>query len=218
MASTNGIEDRYALITGGTRGIGYGIAHKLAETGHHLILGYNSNTERADKAKQELMSKYGVRVFTVGGDVAYEKTIDALFDAVKTQFNNCLNVLVHNAGLYLGLTTETSSEKAKTAQENPGFKVPAHKDNTKEKLNFNLYDYYQSVYPKCFIRCVEKALPLMKDGDGYIVAISSPGCNSLHRPLPMYDPGPGKAVLDYLVRMTDALIIAVESLAKHAID
>ncbi|KXJ21756.1 3-oxoacyl-[acyl-carrier-protein] reductase FabG [Exaiptasia diaphana] len=62
-------QPKFALITGGTRGIGYGIAKKLAESGHDMILGYSSNHERAEKAKQELTSSFGVRVFTVAGDV-----------------------------------------------------------------------------------------------------------------------------------------------------
>ena len=192
--STAETQPKFALVTGGTRGIGYGIPKKLAESGHDLILGYCINHERAEMAKQELTSKFGVRVFTVAGDVADEKTINAFFDAVKTHFGDRLNVFVHNAGLYVGKTTSPDSTAAQNAVQNPGFQMVCD-----GKTDFNLYDYYQSVSPKCFIRCVERALPLMKDGNGYIIAISSPGNNALHRPMPRYTPGPSRAVIEHLV-------------------
>ncbi|XP_020916347.1 peroxisomal trans-2-enoyl-CoA reductase [Exaiptasia diaphana] len=49
-------QPKFALITGGTRGIGYGIAKKLAESGHDMILGYSSNHERAEKVRSYAIS------------------------------------------------------------------------------------------------------------------------------------------------------------------
>ncbi|EDO28931.1 predicted protein, partial [Nematostella vectensis] len=192
------LSNRYALVTGGTRGIGLAISHKLAKNGYYLILGYNANDERAEKAKSELESKYNVRVFTVKGDVAEDSTINAFFESIKANFDNKLNAFVHNAGLQVGLTTDATSEASITALHKPGFSTFGK--GSEDALDFNMYDYYQSVYPKCFVRCVERALPLMPDGEGYIVAISSPGCNATSRPLPRYQPGHAKAVLEHMVR------------------
>lgn len=190
---------RFALITGGTRGIGFAIAKKLAETGHNLILGYNTNHERAEKAKTELCVTFGINVITIAGDVANEQTINAFFKAIDEHFGNRLNVFVHNAGLHIGVTTPPKSDSAKSAVHDPGFQTVCQ-----GKTGFSVFEYYQNVYPKCFIRCVEKSLPLMTDGDGYIVAISSPGCNANSKPMPRFIPGPSKALLEHLVSWSDS--------------
>jgi NAD(P)-dependent dehydrogenase (short-subunit alcohol dehydrogenase family) len=42
---------KVALVTGGTGGLGLAISRKLASNGFNLVLGYNSNHDRALKAK-----------------------------------------------------------------------------------------------------------------------------------------------------------------------
>lgn len=64
----------------------------------------------------------------------------------------------------------------------------------------NAYDGYHFMYSKFFYEILEKGLPLMKDGEGKVVAISSPGCNLAYRPRPKYYAGPAKASLEILVR------------------
>ncbi|KAI8480667.1 hypothetical protein Bbelb_416160 [Branchiostoma belcheri] len=62
------------------------------------------------------------------------------------------------------------------------------------------YEFFQDMYPKCFIRLVERAVTCMEDGRGYIVAVSSPGCNNSRGPNLAYTPGTAKASVEYLVR------------------
>ena len=52
-------KELYALVTGGTRGIGYGISCELAKQGYHLVIGFNADEVRASHAKKELQEKYG---------------------------------------------------------------------------------------------------------------------------------------------------------------
>ncbi|NES81573.1 MAG: SDR family oxidoreductase [Moorea sp. SIO2B7] len=185
-----------AIVTGGTRGIGFGISQKLAEDGYDLILGFNSNEEAASTAKATIESTYKVKVYTVKGDVAQESTVKRLFQCVEDNFQGKLTALVHNAGLYVGMTTPPASTEAELAA------------NSQRQLfgDGNLtslaqYDYYQNVYPKCFIRCLEKAVNYMEDGNGYIVATSSPGCNNNQKPQLSYImPGQAKAVVEFLTR------------------
>lgn len=42
-----------------------------------------------------------------------------------------------------------------------------------------VFDQYQSIYPKSFVAIAEQALPRMTDGQGKIVVISNPGCNHM---------------------------------------
>ncbi|XP_070555090.1 enoyl-[acyl-carrier-protein] reductase [NADPH] FabL-like [Ptychodera flava] len=180
------------VVTGGTRGIGFAIARKLAENGHNLVLGYNSNDDAASEAKKALEEEFGVQVYTVKGDLAEEKTIETIFEVVETRFGGKLNAFVHNAGLYVGLTTQPESEQAKIA---------AKALNGEREGNFAQWDYYQNVYPKCFLRCVDKCVKYMAEDGGHIVAISTPGCNACQTPrLGSYITGQAKASMEFFVR------------------
>jgi NAD(P)-dependent dehydrogenase (short-subunit alcohol dehydrogenase family) len=73
-----------------------------------------------------------------------------------------LRVVVHNAGLYKNITSGDTAEPAVTSVE-------------EDLPGLHTYDYYQAVYPKCFIRLCELAAPRMQaSGGGAICAISSP--------------------------------------------
>ncbi|MDJ0719818.1 MAG: SDR family oxidoreductase [Prochloraceae cyanobacterium] len=185
-----------AIVTGGTRGIGLGISQQLASDGYDLILGFNTNEEAASVAKSTIESTYGVKVYTIKGDVAQESTIEKIFASVENNFEGKLTALVHNAGLYVGMTTSPASSLAELATNTP---LQLFGDG--QFTSFAQYDYYQNVYPKCLIRCVEKAINYMEDGKGYIVATSSPGCNSSQTPKLSYIlPGQAKAVVEFLTR------------------
>lgn len=187
---------KVAIVTGGTRGIGFGISQQLAVDGYNLIIGFNSNEIAAEETKKTLESDYGVKVYTIKGDVAEAETIDKFFECLENNFEGKLTALIHNAGLYLGMTTNPASEEAELAADKQRQLLG---DGSLSSLA--QYDYYQNVYPKCFIRCVEKAVKYMEDGNGYIVATSSPGCNMTQTPKLSYImPGTGKTVVEFLTR------------------
>lgn len=189
------MSSKLAIVTGGTRGIGWGISQQLARDGYNLILGFNANEEAASTAKTTLESTYGVKVHTIKGDVAEESTIETIFKCVEDEFAGKLTAFVHNSGLYVGLTTPPTGNAVSAA------KLPPQLLGNGTLTSLEQYDYYQNVYPKCFIRCVERALNYMEDGNGYIVAISSPGCNSSQTPKLQYAmPGQAKTVVEFLVR------------------
>ncbi|XP_078695253.1 3-oxoacyl-[acyl-carrier-protein] reductase FabG-like [Branchiostoma floridae x Branchiostoma belcheri] len=130
-----------ALVTGGTRGIGYGIAEELASVGYDLVLGYRQNQERAQDAKAHLEGTYKVRVFLVGGTTEEEATVDAYFSCIDENFGGKLNALVHNAGGYWG--------------GHPPSKPDA---NGSWFQGWEAYEYYQGMYPKCFISYVSPGI------------------------------------------------------------
>ena len=170
-----------AVITGGTRGLGFAAAKELAKDGYNLIITFNSNVERAEQAKIELEEKYKVKVYTVKGDLSEESAIDAIFDCVEKNFGNKLHAFVHNAGAVIGVTSVAETENAKKAADSYKQDI-----GTGHFSDFSTYDYMQSIYPKCFIRCIERCVKVMEDNGGYIVAVSTYGSNALQTPKPRY--------------------------------
>ena len=86
-----------ALITGGSRGIGLGIAHSLAKAGFALAI----NGVRPESAVTETLaslSQHGTQVIYCQGDVSKTEDRSRMIDQVRTHFGQ-LNVLVNNAGV-----------------------------------------------------------------------------------------------------------------------
>jgi len=86
-----------AIITGGTRGIGLGIAKSLAEYGIHLILNGIRPTSDIEFIIQEL-SAANIVVKYVQGNVADKGTRQKLVDTAMNHFGH-LNFLINNAGV-----------------------------------------------------------------------------------------------------------------------
>jgi NAD(P)-dependent dehydrogenase (short-subunit alcohol dehydrogenase family) len=86
-----------ALITGGTRGIGYGIALQLADHGFDLALNGIRLTEEVSGALEELKTK-GSDVIYIQGDIANTADRERILAQTKAHFNQ-LNILVNNAGM-----------------------------------------------------------------------------------------------------------------------
>lgn len=85
------LEGSSVLVTGGTRGIGLAIAHRLVRDGaSRTVLGYMRNDDAAAAAKEEIEAA-GAEVVLVRGNVASEKTIAELGAAGPYR------VVVHNA-------------------------------------------------------------------------------------------------------------------------
>ena len=89
------LDQKHALITGSSRGIGRGIALKLAETGVKVGVHYYRN-ESAAKETLEAVRKRGSDGFVVQADVCRPEEITRMFQAVKTQFGT-LEIFVSNA-------------------------------------------------------------------------------------------------------------------------
>lgn len=88
---------KVALVTGGTRGIGLGIARCLAKDGVHLTL----NGMRPEAAVREVideLSAYGVKVGYAQGDLSSKADRIRILDTVRQQ-HGALHVLVNNAGI-----------------------------------------------------------------------------------------------------------------------
>lgn len=96
------IKNKVAIITGGTRGIGYATVKKFAENGAKVAM-CGSRQETVDKALAQLKEE-GINVENVLGicpDLTNSTSVKEAFDAVKQKWGS-LDILVNNAGISQG--------------------------------------------------------------------------------------------------------------------
>lgn len=99
MALTISLEDRVALVTGGSRGIGRDIARCLAEAGAHVVIA-SRKAEDLERTAAELAGLPG-RVVPIPCHVGREEQLAALVDATESQLGP-VDVLVNNAATNIG--------------------------------------------------------------------------------------------------------------------
>jgi 3-oxoacyl-[acyl-carrier protein] reductase len=90
---------KYALVTGGSRGIGRAICIVLSKIGFPVIINYQSNTEAAETTKrliEEVGGKAELLRFDVSDKVQLESALD---DWESTHPDDYISVLVNNAGI-----------------------------------------------------------------------------------------------------------------------
>ena len=107
------LENKVALITGASRGIGEGIAVKFAEHGAHIAFTYLSSEEKA-KALEERLMALGVKARGYKSDAGDFKAAEQLAADVTKEFGT-IDICVNNAGisrdnLLLRLTPEQWDE------------------------------------------------------------------------------------------------------------
>lgn len=86
-----------AFITGGSRGIGYGIAEQLADAGFDLAINGVRPEDAVREALDALRSR-GIDVLYCPGDIASGEARAAMMASINAHFGR-LNVLVNNAGV-----------------------------------------------------------------------------------------------------------------------
>ena len=91
------LEGKVAIITGGTRGIGKGIALKFAQEGADVIFTYVSSEETANAVKKEIEA-FGVKAKGYKSNAANMEDAVALIDKVVEEFGQ-IDILVNNAGI-----------------------------------------------------------------------------------------------------------------------
>ena len=91
------LENKVALITGGSRGIGKGIVEVFAAQGAHVAFTYNSSAEAANAMAEEL-SQNGVKVKAYQSDAAQFDQAESLVAQVLADFGS-VDILINNAGI-----------------------------------------------------------------------------------------------------------------------
>jgi len=138
-------DERVALVTGGTRGIGEAIARRLAGDGFSVAI--SGRTEDSVRKTVERFRKDGLRVRGFAADARSEQEQKALIEWVGRDFGR-LDVLVNNAGIWDFESVEKLSP-----------------DRFRAVVETNLFGPFYAIH---------YAAPLMKKGDGgFIVNIGS---------------------------------------------
>jgi len=90
------LKDKIAVITGGTRGIGYGIAKEFAKNNAKVIF-FGSNSTSVDKALENFAQE-GYKLDGFGLDVANFEVVKATFKEIFDKYSK-IDILVNNAGI-----------------------------------------------------------------------------------------------------------------------
>ncbi len=90
------LQERAALVTGGSRGIGKGIALALAREGAQIAIAYRSNKTAAQNTLRQLQAEGG-ECFAVEVDVTDAAKVQFLVDKVVERYGR-LDILINNVG------------------------------------------------------------------------------------------------------------------------
>jgi 3-oxoacyl-[acyl-carrier protein] reductase len=102
-------ENKTAIVTGASRGIGAAIAERLARDGFAVVVNYMSNAGPAEALVRKVTDSGG-RAMAFKADVSDPAAVKAMFEAAENQFGG-VDVLVNNAGIL------TQSDIARTSDE-----------------------------------------------------------------------------------------------------
>lgn len=92
---TKKFENKVAVITGGTRGIGKAISLRLARQGAKVIALYGRNRKNAEEFLEEAKSE-GLKVEAIRGDLSKEASFNEVLEEIKTK-TDLVDFIIHSA-------------------------------------------------------------------------------------------------------------------------
>lgn len=154
------LSDRRALVTGGSRGIGRGIAVALAKHGASVAVHHRANPELAAETAAEVRAHGGESV-TIAGDLARPEDVARIFDEASAALGR-LDIVVLNAAAY----------------------------DTRAIVDFDLDHYHAifDVNVRGTVLCLAEAARRVVD-DGRIIVISSTGAGGSSPGMAAYHAG-----------------------------
>ena len=122
------LDGKVALVTGGTRGIGRGIAEAFLSAGASVAI----NGRSAEKGAATIREwSAGDRAFYVAGDVTQKEEVEAMVDATLAQFGR-IDILVNNAGRGAKIVATSFADLGFDIDMGPLFQSP--KDVAKDAI------------------------------------------------------------------------------------
>lgn len=140
------LKGKVAFISGGTRGIGFEVAKKLAERGADIEIAYFRSRGDAETAV-ETIKGMGVQCYAHRVNMGNEKQIPTIFEKIKEDYGK-LDILVSNAAL--GRYSDVM------------------------KIDFKSWELSMHTNARAFIQCAQIGSELMPPG-GRVIALSSLG-------------------------------------------
>ncbi len=152
------MKDKIAVVTGGTKGIGFGIAEHLLKKGAKVFVCARDKFDL--KRALEKLSAHG-QVDGEVCDVRSEAQVKMMLDECLRIFGG-VDILINNAGVgFMGKTVEEMSS-----------------DDFRQTLETNLFGVFYTCH---------HAIPLMKKRGGYIINISSLAGQNAHPKMAAYN-------------------------------
>lgn len=190
-------QDKIALVTGASRGLGKDAVIQLAKKGFDIIMTYQTKKEFADEVVKEIET-IGQKAFALPLDISttagFDQFVTTVKDVLDKEFSSAkLDALINNAGIGINERMETMTEEILDSMTNIHFKGP----------------YFLT----------QKLLPLLNDGSS-IVNTSSGLARFSFEGYSAY--GPMKAAIDSLSKYQALELgsrkIRVNSIAPGAIE
>ncbi len=140
------LKDKTAIVTGGGKGIGFGIVQALVEEGAQVVI-TGRTEETLKKAQEKIKEKYDQELFYVAGDGAKEETAKKIVEETISKFGK-INLIVNNA------------QASKS-----GLKLIEHsKEDFDLAINSGLYSTF-------FL--MKEAFPYLKESKGTVINFAS---------------------------------------------
>ena len=93
------LEDKVAIVTGGSRGLGRAICRELAAEGVKVAINYRQNAEKAEALVAEIRAAHGAEALALEADVSKEADVQRMFRLAEERFSR-IDVVVNNAGIW----------------------------------------------------------------------------------------------------------------------
>jgi NAD(P)-dependent dehydrogenase (short-subunit alcohol dehydrogenase family) len=154
------LQGKVAIVTGGTKGIGRGIAEALVRAGVNVCISARSRNE-IDVTLEALAALKAGNATGIVSDVCNYSQVKPLFELTASQFGG-LDILINNAGIGLFQTVEEMTP-----------------EDFRSVIETNLFGVFY---------CCHEAIPLMKErGGGYIINMSSLAGVNAHPKMAAYN-------------------------------